>query len=60
MTPARQLLQLAPILGRIRRIDHWVVAKGSSPMHRGSAMTDALLTNHIVGATRVGDRKSVV
>lgn len=54
MTPARQLLQLAPILGRIRRIDHWVVAKGSSPMHRGSAMTDALLTNHIVGATRVG------
>lgn len=54
MTPARQLLQLAPILGRIRRIDHWVVAKGSSPMHRTSAMTDALLTNHIVGATRVG------
>lgn len=54
MTPDRVLHLLAPILGRVRDEDHWLVPQGGSPIHRRTKMGASVLMNHARRIARVG------
>jgi len=54
MTPKDIAAALTPLVSRVRRSDHWMVAQGGSPVRVDTVLNRLQLERHVMGHRRLG------